>query len=134
MSELNQQPPDASANSRPDTPKPRKKSRVFFWTASIVAVLALVVVAVPNFVKSRTTACLNSCIANLKQIDGAVQQWALENKKTAKDAYSLTDPNLLQYLKGSTLPICPAGGRYSAGRTVAEAPVCTLAKSQGHSL
>jgi hypothetical protein len=99
-----------------------------------VAVLALGVIAAPLFYRSRSTACLNACIANLKQIDGAIQQWALENKKTTTDTYSLTDPALLQYLKGTQLPTCPQGGRYSAGKSIADTPVCTLAKSMGHSI
>ncbi len=73
----------------------------------------------------------NSCIANLKQIDGATQQWALENKKAATDTYSLTDTDLLAYFRGSTLPLCPLGGRYSAGTNVQDVPRCTV---PGHTL
>lgn len=73
----------------------------------------------------------NDCIANLKQIDGAVQQWALENRKRAADPYSLADRNLLAYLRGSTLPVCPAGGVYVGAATVAGAPRCTM---PGHTL
>ncbi len=73
----------------------------------------------------------NSCIANLKQIDGAVQQWALENRKVANDPYSLRNPALLSYLKGSILPLCPAGGRYTESATISGCPTCTVA---GHTL
>src|SRR5579871_5747095 len=75
-----------------------------------------------------------ACIANLKQIDGAVQEWALENKKVSTDSYSLTDPNILRYLKGSVLPICHQGGVYSAGKTVADVPKCSMSDRLGHSL
>jgi hypothetical protein len=67
----------------------------------------------------------STCGSNLKQIDGAMQQWALENKKTVTNAYSLNDPELLQFLKGSVLPACPAGGAYVAGKTVGDSPVCS---------
>ena len=51
----------------------------------VVAIIGLLAaIAIPNFVKARTTAQKNACVANLKQIDGAVQQWALEQKKTSK--------------------------------------------------
>lgn len=73
----------------------------------------------------------NACIANLKQIDGAVQQWALENKKLAADRYSLQDANLLAYLRGSVLPRCPANGTYTHGATVSAEPTCSIA---GHTL
>ena len=101
----------------------------------VVAIIGLLAaIAIPNFVKARLTAQKNSCIANLKQIDGAVQQWALENKKAATDTYALTDTTVLSYLKGSTLPACPGGGTYSAGSTISGSPTCSLSSSSGHTL
>ena len=91
----------------------------------------LAAIAIPNFVKARTTAQKHACIANLKQIDGATQQWALENRKVAADTYSLTDPALLMFLRGSVLPVCPAGGVYFAAPSVVGAPRCSMA---GHTL
>ncbi len=100
----------------------------------VVAIIGLLAaIAIPNFVKARATAQKNSCIANLKQIDGAVQQWALEQKKVATDTYALTDTTLLSYMKGSQLPACPGGGTYSAGTTVSGAPACSLS-GVGHTL
>ncbi len=90
-------------------------------------------IAIPNFVKARATAQKNACIANLKQIDGAVQQWALENKKAATDTCALTDTTLLACLKGSALPACPGGGAYPAGTPVSGSPACSLSTS-GHTL
>jgi prepilin-type N-terminal cleavage/methylation domain-containing protein len=91
----------------------------------VVAIIGLLAaIAIPNFVKARTTAQANACINNLRQIDGAKQQWALENKKAAGDTPTATE--VAEYLK--TLPICPAGGTtfadsYTIG-TVAVDPVC----------
>ncbi|KAF0177280.1 MAG: hypothetical protein FD161_2508 [Limisphaerales bacterium] len=73
----------------------------------------------------------DSCIANLKQIDGAIQQWALEYKKVAADRYSLQDLSLLAFLRGSVLPLCPAGGTYAPGSTVSVEPTCSML---GHTL
>ena len=104
----------------------------------VVAIIGLLAaIAIPNFVKARATAQKNACIANLKQIDGAVQQWALEQKKVATDTYTLTDTNLLAFMKGSRLPgggTCPAGGTYSQGASVSASPLCSLSTSQGHTL
>ena len=98
----------------------------------VVAIIGLLAaIAIPNFVKARSTAQKNACIANLRQIDSAVQQWALENKKTSSDTYAISDPTLLLYLKGSTLPPCPASGTYAAGGSVSIVPTCTVA---GHTL
>ena len=48
----------------------------------VVAIIGLLAaIAIPNFVRARTQSQKNACINNLRQIDGAVQQWALENKK-----------------------------------------------------
>jgi prepilin-type N-terminal cleavage/methylation domain-containing protein len=100
----------------------------------VVAIIGLLAaIAIPNFVKARATAQKNSCIANLKQIDGAVQQWALEQKKVATDTYSLTDTGLLGYMKSSRLPECPGSGTYSAGANVSASPTCSLS-ANGHTL
>src|SRR2546428_6037094 len=73
----------------------------------VVAIIGLLAaIAIPNFVKARTTAQKNACINNLRQIDGAIQQWALENKKKVDDAVSSTD--VTPYLKNSV--VCPAAG------------------------
>jgi len=94
----------------------------------VVAIIGLLAaIAIPNFVKARTTSQQNACINNLRQFDGAVQQWALENKKTSTDTYGLT--SIQPYIKltsTSTLPACPAGGAYAAGANVAATPTCSL--------
>lgn len=74
-----------------------------------------------------TTQLLNACINNLRQLDGAKQQWALENRKTAKE----TPPaeQLAAYLKDG-FPKCPASGRYTLN-AVEAAPTCSVA---GHAL
>src|SRR5678810_193148 len=73
----------------------------------VVAIIGLLAaIAIPNFIKARTTSQMNACINNLRQIDGAIQQWALENKKDA--TAKVTFPDISGYLKNSV--VCPAGG------------------------
>jgi len=73
----------------------------------VVAIIGLLAaIAIPNFIKARTTSQQNACINNLRQIDGAIQQWALENNKTAAAAVVFTD--ISGYLKNSVL--CPSSG------------------------
>lgn len=88
-----------------------------------VALLMAVLTPRPSVAR---TIPVNTCVGNLAQIDGAVQQWALNRKLTATNAYYLQNPELLEYLKGSTLPSCPSGGRYFPGSTLAEEPRCSL--------
>jgi prepilin-type N-terminal cleavage/methylation domain-containing protein len=49
----------------------------------VVAIIGLLAaIAIPNFVKARETARKNTCINNLRLIDGAKQTWALEQNET----------------------------------------------------
>src|SRR5687768_4574217 len=96
----------------------------------VVGIIGLLAaIAIPSFYKARTRSQQSACMSNLKQIDGAAQQWALENRKTSTDTYALA--SITDYLKGSTIPTCPAGGTYAAGATVANNPTCTIT---GHTL
>jgi chromosome segregation ATPase len=63
------------------------------------------------------------CMSNLRQIDGAKQQWALENRKTATALASAQD--LARYLPNNTMPNCPGGGAYTIN-TVSAPAVCTI--------
>ena len=91
----------------------------------VVAIIGLLAaIAIPNFVKARTTSQKNACINNLRQIDGAKQQWALENKAAA--TATPTSANVQPYLgRGSTgtYPTCPAAGTYSLNN-LSTAPSC----------
>ena len=90
--------------------KRNKTGKSGFTLVEIMIVVAIIgllaAIAIPNFVKARGTAQKNACINNLRQIDGAIQQYALENKKAAADPVGEVD--VTPYLKNSLL--CPAGG------------------------
>jgi prepilin-type N-terminal cleavage/methylation domain-containing protein len=78
----------------------------------VVAIIGLLAaIAIPNFVKARSTAQKNTCIANMKQIEGAKQQWAMEKGKTNADVPTGTDGGDLfgaaLYIK--SIPKCPIG-------------------------
>jgi prepilin-type N-terminal cleavage/methylation domain-containing protein len=89
----------------------------------VVAIIGLLAaIAIPNFVRARATAQKNTCINNLRQIDGAIQQWALEEKKGADDAVVPAD--VLPYLKGAAMPTCPTGDAAYETTDVATAPTC----------
>ena len=91
----------------------------------VVAIIGLLAsIAIPNFVKARTTAQMNACISNLRQIDGAIQQWALDTKQG--DTASVTAAEILPYMKNSV--VCPSGGKTFADSyavsTVQAKPAC----------
>jgi type II secretory pathway pseudopilin PulG len=88
-------------------------------------------VAVPSFLKARQTAQRNACINNLRQIDGAKEQWALETNADSNSTPSAED--LDDYLRdGFHGLVCPAGGTYTIN-PLGEDPECSL-KSEGHTL
>ena len=94
----------------------------------VVAIIGLLAaIAIPNFVKARTTSQQNACINNLRQIDGAANQWALEKGKSTGSTINYPT-DLATYIKlnsAGSIPPCPAGGTYSCG-TVGSNPACTL--------
>ena len=103
----------------------------------VVAIIGLLAaIAIPNYVHARTVSQANSCINNLRQMDGAVQQWALENRKKSSAPYTLSV--IKPYLKldsNGNLPACPGNGQYAAGPTVTNAPTCSLSSATpGHAL
>src|SRR5580692_12756499 len=75
----------------------------------VVAIIGLLAaIAIPNFVRARTTSQQNACINNLRLIDSSKQQWALEQRQTSSNTPLGSD--LQPYLgRGSNgeLPTCP---------------------------
>ncbi len=101
----------------------------------VVAIIGLLsAIALPNFVKSREISHRKVCISNLRQLETAVQSWAVEMRKNNDDP---VDSNALfgntNFIKNQVY--CPAGGTYVY--TVVGAPdhvYCTLRSTDGHSL
>jgi len=76
------------------------------WALFVIPML--LAIAIPNFVRARTTAQQNACINNLRSIDRAKNQWAMELHKKNTDTPAATD--LQPYMgrgTAGTLPICP---------------------------
>jgi prepilin-type N-terminal cleavage/methylation domain-containing protein len=92
----------------------------------VVAIIGLLAaIAIPNFVKARNASQTSACIANLKQLEGAVATWALENKKTAAATVASTDIiGTDKYIK--VMPLCPAGGTYVYS-PIDTRPTCNIA-------
>jgi prepilin-type N-terminal cleavage/methylation domain-containing protein len=106
----------------------------------VVAIIGLLAaIAIPNFIKARETARKNTCINNLRLIDGAVQQWALESGAAATSTVSLG--KLTSYLgRGGSGTInvtggvkCPSGGTYDV-KTVSDKPTCDKSPTLFHQL
>lgn len=98
----------------------------------VVAIIGLLAaIAIPNFLHARTQAQMNECIDNLRLIDAAKQQWALEQGQAASSVPTATD--IQPYLgRGSgELPFCPADpqGSFATSYTLQNCstpPVCQI--------
>ena len=112
------------------------QSRAGFTLVEIMIVVAIIgllaAIAIPNFLKARTSSQSSACLSNLRIIDSAKQQWAMDSKKVSTDTPSPTQ--LMAYIGHGTataLPACPAGGAYTIG-TVATAPTCSKNDGTNH--
>ena len=96
-----------------------KKLRIAAVTVALVVIVAAMIL--PAFIRARNTSSCSSCINYLRQIDGAKQQWALENHKATNDAprWEEVTPDLKNSMT------CPQGGTYKLGR-VGEFPRCSI--------
>jgi type II secretory pathway pseudopilin PulG len=99
----------------------------------VVGIIGLLAaIAIPNYAHSRQLAQTNICISNLHYIDGAKQQWALEQRKQQTDTPMGSD--LQPYLgttAGGTLPKCPADTAQTfatsyAPQSVGARPTCLI--------
>ena len=97
----------------------------------VVAIIGLLAaIAIPNFIKARATAQQNACINNLKQIDGAINEWALETGQSTGAAVANTAV-VSAYIKlnsNNSVPGCPASGTYTT-TTVGANPQVTCSLS-----
>ena len=89
----------------------------------VVAIIGIIIaIAIPSFIRARETSRARACQENLAKIDGAKEQYALDENLGHEAAVGMTDligPTL--YLKRT--PECPAGGAYTVN-AVGVDPTC----------
>ena len=115
---------------RSSTMKIRKNTKGFTLVEImiVVAIIGLLAaIAVPNFVQARTQARTNTCVNNLRFIQAAKDQYAIENNQA--DTVVPTAANISVYFKASQLsgglPKEPQSGTYSI-LAVNVAPTCSV--------
>ena len=96
----------------------------------VVAIIGLLAaIAIPSFMHARAKSQATACINNLRQIESAVQELALEKGKHLGDVVNYPD-DIAPYIKlnsASSIPSYPAGGIYNL-QTVGAIPqaLCSL--------
>jgi prepilin-type N-terminal cleavage/methylation domain-containing protein len=113
--------------------KTLKRREPGFTLVEIMVVVAIIgllaAIAIPNFIKARATAQANVCISDLRQIDAAINEWALETgKSTGASIPGISTVSVyIRLNSASSIPSCPAGGTYSV-TSVGSVPqvVCSL--------
>ena len=89
----------------------------------VVAIIGLLAaVAIPNLIKARTNAQIRACQSNMRTIEFAIQEWAIDKRKANDSEVSLEE--LEGYFKDG-IPECPSGGEYELF-TVEEKPTCNV--------
>ena len=95
----------------------------------VVAIIGLLAaIAIPNFVKARATSQMNACINNLRQIDAAANEFALEKGKKTGDAITLTGrPDALHQVELCHQHSCRVRlAAITLSVTVGNTPTCSL--------
>ena len=112
----------------------KRSKKAGFTLVEIMIVVAIIgllaAIAIPNFVRARTTSQMNACINNLRQIDGAKQQWALETKQAATASPAYTDISV--YLKNAVS--CPSAGSdttFAGSYTINDCQTAPACSSKG---
>jgi prepilin-type N-terminal cleavage/methylation domain-containing protein len=104
----------------------RRRGRRGFTLNELMIVVALVgllsTIALPNFVHARRAAQVRMCITNLRRLDDAKTQWALDFRKPETSVPTVAD--IVPYLRDNRMPVCPASGTYRL-RRVSRPPICT---------
>ena len=99
----------------------------------VVAIIGLLAaICIPNFVRARATSQANACINNMRQIDCAIQQFAMQKGLAAGAVINYPD-DLTPYIKlnsSGEIPGCPASGTYTP-LTVGSIPsvVCSISNT-----
>jgi len=119
--------------------RPKNQKAGFTLVEIMIVVLIigiLLAIAIPNFVAARESSRAKACVGNLKQLDSAKQQCAMDKKMSGSSTdtfdflgVATSDTATVHELVGPTfyiraVPLCPSGSTYYTG-SIAQTPWCT---------
>jgi hypothetical protein len=101
------------------------------WGVALLICLIVFLFLRQSMHLSRRYPSYNSCINNLRQMDGAAQEWVLEYTQQAGATVHISD--ITPYIKltaDGKLPTCPQGGTYTTSWIVSNHPTCSLSTAK----
>jgi len=112
--------------------EPAKKFSMFnfiLWGIIFFCLATILAIVIPNLLSASATGggLPRPCLFNLRELDSAAKQFALENGKTNGSLINFPD-DLTPYIKlnnAGKIPPCPAGGVYNLSK-VGGPPICSL--------
>jgi len=107
--------------------------RAGFTLIEVMTVMGIIgmlaTIALPNFIRARSSSQERLCITNLHKIEWAKQMWAVENNKNLDEEPAANDLiGATSYLKVE--PVCPSGGDYEIN-ALGTPVTCSI---EGHTL
>ena len=112
-----------------------KKAFTLIEIMIVVAIVAVIVaIAVPNYLRTGKASAKQVCINNLKQIDGAIDRWTIENGTHQGAVISDTDETAIYSNIDGGKPKCPSKGEYKMNAVGAEPQVTCTREDEGHKL
>ena len=103
--------------------------RLVPWAIAAAAAILIGAITVPNFIRSRDVARKNVVLNNLRLLDGAKQQWALETGALSTAVPTMQE--LKVYLgRGDSDPMPPVMGETYLPGKVSDSPVAELSPGQ----
>jgi hypothetical protein len=108
-----------------------RKSSGWWWALGCLLIIPVVAyiglmaaIAIPSFMKARDTAQRNACINNMRQLDAAKEQAALEHSYREGD--TIPEKEIDRFLKNGFGGLqCPGGGKYTI-HSVGQEPECSI--------
>jgi prepilin-type N-terminal cleavage/methylation domain-containing protein len=96
----------------------------------VVAIVGLLcAMALPSFVNAREQSRMRTCVNNLRQVNGAKDQWALEKGKATGDPCVIGD--IMPYLRVHE-PKCPVGNTAYAVNSIGISAECNSTAKVAH--
>lgn len=101
----------------------RRKGFTLVEVMIVVLILAILIsIAVPQFLRSRQVSWQRTCQSNLRSIESAKEQWAMETRRQTGDPCDIATLSP-DYIKANLT--CPAGGTYTP-QAVGTRPTCSF--------